>query len=172
MKMPDEPQQYPIQSEAENSSSQQLKWDRRFMDLARLISTWSKDRSTQVGCVIVGRNHVVHSTGYNGFPRGIDDEVEERHQRPVKYLWTEHAERNAIYNAASSGIPLLGSTAYVTWYPCVDCARALVQSGIRELVAFEPDWHDPKWGEHFLVTRELLAESGMAVRFLPPDLFG
>ncbi|MBT3703387.1 MAG: CMP deaminase, partial [Alphaproteobacteria bacterium] len=77
-----------------------IKWDQRFLKLADEVATWSKDRSTQVGAVIVMKDRAPGPYGYNGFPRQIDDEAEERHNRPAKYKWTEHAERNAIYNAA------------------------------------------------------------------------
>ena len=76
--------------------------DDRFMNLA-YVAEWSKDRSTKVGCVVIGPDREVRSMGYNGFPRGINDEIERRHARPDKY--TEHAERNAIYNAARVGVP-------------------------------------------------------------------
>jgi dCMP deaminase len=140
-------------------------WDRRFMDLARHVGYWSKDRSRQVGCVIVGPDNSVRAIGINGFPRGLDDENEHRHQRPAKYLWTEHAERNAIYVAARNGIALAGSKMYLPWFPCVDCARAIVQAGINELVAIEPDTSDPQWGAAFVVSIELLREAGVQVRF-------
>ena len=111
-----------------------MDWDTYFMEMANLVSTKSKDRSTQVGCVIVGPNHEVRTTGYNGFCRGIDDDVEERHERPEKYLWSEHAERNAIYNAARNGIRIEDCTAYTTVFPCADCARGLIQSGVVRIV--------------------------------------
>ena len=111
-----------------------MDWDTYFMEMANLVSTKSKDRSTQVGCVIVGLNHEVRTTGYNGFCRGIDDDVEERHERPEKYLWSEHAERNAIYNAARNGIRIEDCTAYTTVFPCADCARGLIQSGVVRIV--------------------------------------
>lgn len=136
------------------------------MDLARQVSTRSKDRSTKVGCVIVGPDNEIRSTGYNGFPRGINDRNEARHQRPEKYLWTEHAERNAIYNAAGAGIALSGCTAYLPWFPCMDCARGLVQVGIVELVALKPDLNDPKWGEDFKRVGILLEEAGVRLRFV------
>src|ERR1700739_3518019 len=79
-------------------------WDRRFMVLAASIGSWSKDRSAKTGCVIVGPDRLIRSTGFNGFVRGVDDEVAARHERPAKYSWTEHAERNGIYNAARLGI--------------------------------------------------------------------
>src|SRR5260370_34651295 len=104
------------------------------MDLAREIARWSKDRSGGVGCVIVGPDNEVRSTGFNGFPRGVNDEVESRHERPAKYKWTEHAERNAIYNAARVGIPIEGCRIYLPWFPCMECARAIIQTGIVELI--------------------------------------
>jgi dCMP deaminase len=133
------------------------------MALARHVGSWSKDRSTQVGCVIVSPERAVVSTGYNGFPRGINDAVESRHERPQKYLWTEHAERNAIYNAAREGIRLRGCTLYIPWFPCTDCARAIVQSGITSLVAIPPDLSHPTWGEHFRVAIEMLREGQVQI---------
>lgn len=112
----------------------QIRWDYYFMDMATLVASKSKDRSTRVGCVIVGPNHEVRTTGYNGFCRGMNDDVEERHQRPEKYLWSEHAERNAIFNAARNGIRIEDCTAYTTVFPCADCARAMIQSGIVRVV--------------------------------------
>ena len=88
------------------SMNTKLVWDNRFLSMAKLIATWSRDRSTKVGAVIVGPNREVRSVGYNGFPRGVNDAIESRYERPGKYDWTEHAERNAIYNAARYGGPL------------------------------------------------------------------
>jgi dCMP deaminase len=151
-------------------------WDKRFMGLALYIRQWSKDRGRKVGCVIVGPDNEVRSLGFNGFARHVDDDVEERHLRPQKYSWTEHAERNAIYNAARVGIPLLGCRMYLPWYPCVDCARAIVQAGIEMVIAFEPNWDDPQWGADFKLTQELFGEVGIQLRMMdladfepPPD---
>jgi dCMP deaminase len=140
-------------------------WDRRFMELARHVGQWSKDRSRRVGCVIVGPHNEVRAMGFNGFPRGVDDEIEVRHGRPTKYLWTEHAERNAIYNAARAGTSLEGCRMYIPWFPCMDCARAIVQVGIKELVAIKPDLVDEQWGEAFQTALELFAETGVRVRY-------
>lgn len=144
----------------------QEKWDLRFIELAKFVAQWSKDRSTKMACVIVGPDREVRTLGYNGFPRGVNDDVEERHQRPAKYQWTEHAERNAIYNAARGNTHLAGCTAYVPWFPCMDCARALVQSGIVTLVAYKPDFNDPKWGEDFKNVVVLLSEAGVLIRYV------
>jgi dCMP deaminase len=141
-------------------------WDARFIALAQFVSRWSKDRSTKVGCVIVGPNNEIRSIGYNGFPRGISDNEDDRHVRPIKYLWTEHAERNAVYHAALVGIPLKGCRMYLPWFPCMDCARAIVQSGIVELIAFEPDLTDSTWGDEFKSSLQLLGEAGIRVRFV------
>jgi len=108
---------------------------------------------------------VVLATGWNGFPRGIDDDRDERHERPAKYKWTEHAERNAIYNAAANGTALRGATMVMPWYPCADCARAIIQSGIIGLVCVEPDWSDAIWADDFSIVREMLDEAGVAVVF-------
>ena len=140
-------------------------WDSRFIDLARHVGAWSKDRSRGVGCVIVGPNNEIRSAGFNGFPRGVDDDAEQRHEKPLKYMWTEHAERNAIYNAARVGIPLDGCRLYLPWFPCMDCARAIAQSGIIELVCMKPDRSDPQWGDHFDEVPRLLEEAGVRLRW-------
>jgi dCMP deaminase len=144
-------------------------WDHRFMSLAQHIGDWSKDRSRRVGCVVVAADNTVRALGYNGFPRGFDDERDDRHERPMKYRWTEHAERNAIYSAARAGIPVAGCRMYLPWFPCVDCARAIIQAGISELVAMLPDTNDSMWGEDFAIAKEMLNESHVIVRFLDKE---
>ena len=106
------------------------KWDRRFIDLALHISGWSKDPSTKVGCVVVGSDREIRSTGFNGFPRGITDSIERLEDRELKYPLICHAEENAIMHAARIGISLKDCTAYVTWPPCTRCARSLIQAGV------------------------------------------
>jgi dCMP deaminase len=143
-----------------------LSWDDYFLRMAGLVAEKSKDRSTKVGCVLVGPNNEVRSTGFNGFPRGVNDDVDARHERPAKYAWTEHAERNAIYNAARHGTPLDGCKAYVQLFPCIDCARALVQAGISEVISIEPDLANPIWGESFETSLALFKEAGLTVRYV------
>lgn len=140
-------------------------WDDRYMNLAKHVAEWSKDRNTKVGCVVIGPDREVRSIGYNGFPRGINDDIEHRHARPDKYTWTEHAERNAIYNAARVGVPLKGCIMYLPWFPCVDCARAIIQCGLQELVAIEPDTTHSQWGEQFASALVLLQESDTSLRW-------
>ena len=103
--------------------------------------------------------------GYNGFPIGCDDSVKARYERPKKYMYTEHAEANTIYSCAKSGIKTKGSTMYLTWYPCCDCCKAIIQSGISKIMCYEPDWNDDSWGESFRYTKEMLAEANIEVVF-------
>lgn len=136
-------------------------WHEHFIDMAELIAKKSKDRSTKVGCVIVGPDNEVRSTGYNGFPRGVADEEDARHDRPVKYDFMEHAERNAIYNAARVGIPTKDCTLYLNYEPCPcsDCTRAIIQSGIRRVIG--PSRPFPGKGEHW---KENMANSGIMLQ--------
>jgi dCMP deaminase len=143
-----------------------VNWDERFIELAQLISTWSKDRSTGVGSVITTKDHRVISIGYNGFPSGANDKIEARHERPAKYQYTEHSERNAIYNAARSGVSTIGCTMYVMWQPCADCARGIIQSGIDRIVCTKPDDTDERWGPSFKIGQELLEECGVQITYI------
>ena len=111
-----------------------MKWDLRFLELAKHISDWSKDPSTKVGCIIVGEDREIRSTGFNGFPRGIEDTDERLNDREQKYPLICHAEENAIMHAARIGVSLKGCTAYVTWPPCNRCSRSLIQAGIKKIV--------------------------------------
>lgn len=138
----------------------------KFVAIADAVAQLSKDRSTRVGAVAIGHSGDIRAMGYNGFPRGADDDVEARHQRPEKYHWTEHAERNLIYNAARVGVPLEGCTLVVSGlFPCMDCARAIVQAGFRELVA-PPHDTDPRWVDSARRASELFAECGVVVHEL------
>lgn len=114
-------------------------WDEYFIDIANVVRKKSKDPNTQVGAIIVGRDNQIVSTGFNGFPRGIDEGDATRWERPVKYQFVEHAERNAIYNAARTGVSLIGCTLYLAGMgpptsPCTECAKAIIQSGITCVV--------------------------------------
>lgn len=111
-------------------------WDDTFLDICGVIAKRSKDERTQLGSVLVGPCKEIRSVGYNCFPRGINDDVPERQSREggYKYLWFSHAERNALDNALRMGTPTLGCTCYVPAHPCADCARGLIQAGIKEVV--------------------------------------
>lgn len=140
-------------------------WDRKFISLSEHISQWSKDRSTKVGAVIVDSDNRVISTGYNGFPAGLDDDIDERHLRPAKYKYTEHAERNAIYSAARIGSSTKGCSMYLQWFPCSDCARAIIQSGVKRIVCKRPDFENKNWGEDFRFSIEMLEECNINIDY-------
>jgi len=147
------------------------KWDQRWMKMAADVAEWSKDTSTHVGCCIVGSDNAIRSLGYNGFPRNVNDDVEERYERPLKYMWTEHAERNAIYNSSRMGLSLQGSTMYLNGkhgFPCSDCARAIIQCGITTLVGLQPDFTNVKYGEEYKNTILMFQEAGVAFRSIKP----
>ena len=142
-------------------------WDQYFMMKAYTAATKSKDRSTHIGAVIIGPDHEVRTDGYNSFPRGLNDNVEARHQRPEKYLWTEHAERNAIYNAARIGTALKGCTLYCVWFPCHECARAILGAGIKKII-YHKEFQEafvmnPDWDESHRVSLEMLTEAKVEI---------
>lgn len=143
------------------------KWDIRFLELASLIGTWSKDPRTKVGCVITGPDREIRTTGYNGLPRGAKDDLPERNERPEKLLWYEHAERNAIFNAARTGIRLENCSAYSTLCPCMDCARALIQSGIKRVITPKPDLVKYSiWADNFKKSELLFNECKVELTYL------
>lgn len=149
--------------------STQEKWDRRFLELAKHISTWSKDPSTQVGAVLVNHLKQVVGMGYNGFARGIEDTDERLNDRETKYKLVVHAEVNAIIQAGHNA---RGSTLYV--YPsfmvppiCHDCCKTAIQAGVYEIVGYEPDEADPRvqrWKDSIAVSREMWLEAGKTWR--------
>lgn len=137
------------------------KWDRRFIDLSREISTWSHDPSTQCGAVIVDQLRRVVSTGYNGFPRQMPDSVDAYADREVKYSRIIHADMNALLFA---GRPVDGCTIY-TWplLPCDRCFVHLAQAGILRYVAPRPvrPSHIERWGPIIEKTKAYAAEMGL-----------
>tara|TARA_B100000902_G_scaffold144182_1_gene141619 strand:- start:18762 stop:19211 length:450 start_codon:yes stop_codon:yes gene_type:complete len=140
------------------------KWDRRFIDLALHISGWSKDPSTKVGCVVVGGDREIRSTGFNGFPRGIADSIERLEDRELKYPLICHAEENAIMHAARIGISLKDCIAYVTWPPCTRCARSLIQAGVIEVVYPGNIEIPDRWVEDFERSHAMMKEAGVISR--------
>lgn len=142
----------------------ETKWDRRFLKLALEVATWSKDDTTQVGSVIIGKHRKPVSFGYNGFPRGVCDDIACRHERPAKYLFFEHAERNAIYNADQD---LEGCTLYVTHFPCADCTRAIIQNQIARVVVDANNGVGGPWAQRnpksINASVEMLTEVGVIV---------
>ena len=110
-------------------------WDWRFLDLASHVAGWSKDPSTKVGAVIVNDKRQVLGMGYNGFPRGVDDDFQRYEDRETKLLFVAHAERNALDNTFTDSE---GATLYSTLFPCTDCAKGIIQRGIKRVVTTKP----------------------------------
>ena len=140
------------------------KWDQRFLKLAEHISGWSKDPSTKVGCVVVGEDREIRSTGFNGFPRGIADDTARLEDREQKYPLICHAEENAIMHAARTGISLKSCVAYVTWPPCTRCARSLIQAGVSEIVYPREVEIPERWEVDFEMSLNMFKESETLVR--------
>lgn len=142
-----------------------LKWSRRWLQLAHEVSTWSKDQ-TQVGAVIFDKNRNPRGFGYNGIPRGLNDATPVRLVKPLKNWYFEHAERNVIYACSRNGISCDDCTMAVTHWPCTDCTRAIIQSGIREVIVDEACL-DPqgvfyqKWQDQIKESRLMLQEAGV-----------
>lgn len=150
-------------------------WDELFMRHAYLMATKSKDKSSKIGAVMV-RDGSIIAEGYNGLPRGVNDNKVYRDERPEKYFWYEHAERNTIYNCAKHGIATNGATLYFFATPCADCARAIIQSGIKEIVHHK-QWDDVgfnktdiRWKESTQRSLDLLNEGGVSIRWFDKKL--
>jgi dCMP deaminase len=140
------------------------KWDDRYMDMAKLVATWSKDPSSKIGAVAVNEKGQILTTGYNGFPRGIADD-DRLNDRPVKYKYIVHAEQNAIYNATYNGVSLHGSTMYVAGLPCCsDCAKGIIQVGVRRVV-MNGDPLNGRWAESTRLTLDMFKEAGVEWKF-------
>ena len=137
------------------------KWDERYLALAKEVSTWSKDPSTQVGAVTVGSKKEVLSQGFNGFPRNIKDTDERYNNRETKYKFVVHAEMNAIYNATYSGTSLDGATLYVYGLPiCSECAKGIIQVGIKKVVVEKSKELD-NWNDSVKLSKAMFDEAGV-----------
>jgi len=140
--------------------------DLRYMNIAKEFSTWSKDPSTRVGAVVVGQAGQVLTQGYNGFPRGINDDVERWNNRAEKYKYVVHAEMNCIYNASHNGVSLNGATLYVYGLPiCSECTKGVIQVGIRRVVV--PLMAVPtNWKTSTRVSSDMLCEANIQYQTL------
>lgn len=148
---------------AETHRQDYISWEEYFMGIAQLSALRSKDPNTQVGACIVDENHKVVSIGYNGMPRGVDDEVVPwGHGEGLesKYLYVCHAEFNAILNTRD-GSALNGCSLYVTLFPCNECAKAIIQVGIKEVIYLSDKYAG---GTTFLASRKLFELAGVKVR--------
>lgn len=145
-----------------------MNWKEYFRNIAHQVKLKSKDKYTQIGAVIVGADNEIVSTGYNSFPRGIYDNEPKRQERPEKYYWFEHAERNAIYNAARIGVSTKGTTMYLTCgIPCADCCRGIINAGITKIVCEvgEVGAKGAKWEESGKRSLEMFLEADVIIEY-------
>lgn len=140
-----------------------INWNEYFMGIALLSAHRSKDPSTQVGCCIVSQDNKILSMGYNGFPRGCSDdefpwEREGAKEYDMKYMYSTHSELNAILNY--TGGTLKGSKLYVSLFPCNECAKAIIQSGIEEVIYADDKYaHTPS----VMASKRMMASAGVAM---------
>lgn len=143
-----------------------MTWDEYFLNIAEVVRQKSKDPSSKIGAVLVDSNRSIFSTGFNGFPIGIDETDSSRWERPIKYEYVCHAERNAIALAARKGSATGGATIYLVGMgpptvPCTECTKMIIQAGIIKVVgkSFKP--MPEAWEVDFLFSKKLLDESGV-----------
>ena len=145
-----------------------LSWDEYFMAVARLSGMRSKDPNTQVGCCIVSADNKILSMGYNGFPKGCSDDefpwAREGDELETKYVYVTHSELNAILNYR--GGSLEGTKIYVTLFPCNECAKAIIQCGIKELVYADDKYADT---HGVVASKRMLDAAGVKYTFYQPS---
>lgn len=131
-------------------------WDSRFLEMAELVASWSKDPSTKVGAVIVDEDRRVLSLGYNGFPLGLSDD-KRLDNREIKYKMIVHAECNALLFCSE---PPVGATIYTyPFMPCPKCAGMIIQTGITRVVSYKSN--NERWSEEFALSRNMFKEAGI-----------
>ena len=147
----------------------------KFLPVVRAIGCLSKDPSTKVGAVVLDDDYNILVTGYNGFPRGVQDDPVRLSNRELKLKFVSHAEANAIAQAARVGAKLYGSTLVVTnLYPCTNCAKLIVQAGIKTVLAPKMSNEDAvsinqQWFEEAAYSEKIFAESGVEVIYYEED---
>jgi len=144
----------------------QDRWDQYFLDIAEVVRQKSKDPSSKIGAVLVDQNKSIFSTGFNGFPIGVSDDPKRYNDRPTKYKYVCHAERNAIALAAKKGSATGGSTLYLVGFgpptaPCIECSKMIIQSGIIRVVGRPFTSARADWMEDLQFSVALLEEAGV-----------
>lgn len=145
----------------------------KYYQLVKIMANlFSKDNSTKVGALFIAPvTHEILTLGYNGMPRGVNEKDSTRWERPQKYEYTEHAERNAIYNAARTGTSLINSICVVTLFPCSDCARGIIQSGAKMVISLDPfkvndEETIKRWGDKWTLSQNMLEEADVKIYYL------
>lgn len=146
----------------------------KFMAVAEAMQAMSKDRSTKVGAVALDDDYNILSVGYNGFPKKVRDDIDERHERPVKYSFTCHAEANVVSQAAYKGASLRGSTILVTsLFPCAGCTGQMIQAGVKRIITSDPDVaNNPMWLEQAVISKTMLREAEVEIIYAKPNGYG
>ena len=139
------------------------KWMYRFLELARTVSQWSRDPSTKVGAVIATEDHRILSLGFNGFPRGVDDTPSRYEDKPLKYKLVCHAERNALDNAH---FDVTGAILYCTLFTCNECAKSIIQRGIKTVVSPRPNIIEGEDKYNWKEAIQMYQEAGVFVKFI------
>ena len=145
-----------------------MKWTEYFLGIAEQVKEKSKDENTKIGAVIVGKDKEILSTGYNSFPRGLNDDKPDRQERPEKYYWFIHAEMNSLLNAARVGVSTRNSTMYLTCgIPCSQCGMGIINAGVTEVFCKSEDVtkNRKKWDEEAIRTLEMFDEAGLKISF-------
>ena len=131
----------------------------KYLEIANAISKFSKDPSTKVGAIAINDKGIILSTGYNGFPRGVNDDAARYENREVKYKLISHAEQNLVAQAAYAGHSLRGSTVFLSGlFPCSSCAKSLIQAGVSTIISPPPDKND-RWKDDAEWSKILLDEA-------------
>lgn len=143
-----------------------VSWDKTFFDIINVIAQRSDDPNTKLGSIIVSKDNDIISIGFNGLPRGVKP-TPRKLQRPTKYDFMEHAESNSILNCVRNNtlIPP-NSRLYVQMTPCVNCTRAIIQSGISEVVIGDTVSSNPKWEEDWVTSQLMLVEASVSWRIV------
>lgn len=154
-----------MEKEMEMEKEKEMEKAIKYINLAKYnANLFSKDPNTKVGCVILTKDFSrILSTGVNGMPRHMNDEDQDRWQRPTKYSYVCHSEANAIANAARTGTPLDKSVICVTKFPCSTCAKLLIQAGICKIYTVRADHSSETWGEDAKISEEMFKEVGVEV---------
>ena len=141
------------------------KWKKRFLKLSKEISEWSKDPSTKVGALIISEDKNIISTGYNGFPRDIEDTEERLNNRELKYKFILHAEMNCILNALYNGRSVKDCILFVHGLPpCSECTKSIIQAGIKKVITDSKATDN--WKESLKLSLEMLKEANVEIEFI------
>ena len=141
------------------------KWKKRFLKLSKEIAEWSKDPSTKVGALIISEDRNIVSTGYNGFPRGIEDTEERLNNRELKYKFILHAEMNCIMNALYNGRSVKDCILFVHGLPpCSECTKSIIQAGIKKVITDSKATDN--WKESSKLSLEMLKEANVEIEFV------